>query len=338
MNNWHVLIITLLVFLLPAGCSSEKLKKKTETVTLQLKWLHQSQFAGYYMAKAKGYYAEEALDVVFIEGGNDVDLLKSLSSKKANFAIMSADSIIKWYSEGNDVKAISVLFQRSPLVFVAKTASRIHRPQDFIGKTIAVGDTEGGGFEEATIQFKAMMKRMNLDPDQSVIVPYAPDYEEFLAGKVDITPAYVLNGVQRLRSKGLQLNLIWPNDYGINFYSDTLATTSAFLEKNHDIAERFLRASLKGWRYAIEHTDESVEVALAYTENKDRAFQMRMFESLLPLVHTGEQPIGWIEPKIWQEMHDTLVEQGVLAAPTANVHNSYSPDILYKIYGKSPHR
>lgn len=330
-NRILYLAVLLSCFLLPA-CRQSPPEKPRDHVTLQLKWLHQAQFAGFYMAQEKGYYQDENLDVSFLEGGKDIDQCQRLISGKADLALSSAETLFLNRTEEHRMVALAVIYQRSAVVFAAKGQTQIRQPQDFVGKTIAVGGMEGGGFVEALVQFQALMKKMGLSNINYTITPYDPLYRDFYAGKVDITPTYLTAGAIKMRNRGIDLNLIWPGDYGIPFYSDTLMTTPEYLKKNRDVALRFLRASLKGWREAVENPDEAVDVTLKYTELKDRKVQKDMLEAQMPLVHTGEHPIGWMEPKIWQGIYTTLLEQGILQKPMDHPESVYTLDLLKGIY------
>lgn len=333
-NRLLVLVLFSLCLCQPA-CKPSPPAKPNDHVILQLKWLHQAQFAGFYMAQEKGYYADENLDVTFLEGGKDIDPCKQLCTGKADFAIVSAESVFAKQSDEPRVKATAVIYQRSPVVFAAKTASHISKPHDFAGKTIAVGDVEGGGFAEALIQFNTLMKKSGLSPSDYQTVAFDPLYKDFVSGKTDITPIYLTSGVIKLQNKGIDLDLIWPGDYGIPFYSDTMVTTEKYLQEKSDVALRFLRASMKGWRAAVENAEVAVEITMKYTANKDRKFQQDMLEAQMPLVHTGEHPIGWMEPNVWQSMHKILVEQGVLTQPVPDLQSIYTLDLLNALYGRS---
>lgn len=333
MANRIVILVFFLTSLMIPACTQPEPKKGKDPVTLQLKWLHQGQFAGFYMAKEKGYYTEENLNVTFLEGGKDVNPCERLCTGQADFAIASAESVFLKHTKNSNSKAVAVIYQRSPVVFVAKTESHIVRPRDFAGKTIAVNDVEGGGFSEALVQFNTLMKKTGLKPGDYRTVPYDPLFQDFLSGKADITPTYLTNEAIRLRNKGLKLNLIWPGDYGIPFYSDTLVTTDKFLREKPDIALRFFRASMKGWRDVVEQIEEAVEMTMKYTNNKDRTFQRDMIEAQMPLVHTGEHPIGWMEPEIWKSMYTLLVDQGIITKPVQELESVYSFDLLHALYG-----
>jgi NitT/TauT family transport system substrate-binding protein len=322
------LFLCILSNLMLSACTSEQPQIKKDTITLQLKWLHQAQFAGFYVAQEKGYYKEENLDVILLEGGKDINPCERLCTGKADFAVVSAESVFTKHTENNNVKAVAVIFQRSPVVFASKVKSHIIRPRNFAGKTIAVSDVEGGGFVEALIQFNALMKKTGLKPNDYRTVPYDPLYQDFLADKVDITPTYITSGAIKLRSMGIKLNLLWPGDYGIPFYSDTLVTTKRFLREKPDIALRFFRASMKGWKDVVEHVDEAIEITLKYTDNKERGFQRDMIETQMPFVHTGEHPIGWMEAEVWQSMYAILVDQGIIARPVQGLESVYTFDLL----------
>lgn len=328
------LLVLFLTTLMMIACTPPEPMKGKDPVTLQLKWLHSGQFSGFYMAKEKGYYTEENLDVTFLEGGKDINPCERLCTGKADFAIVSAESVFTKHSENSNVKAVAVIYQHSPVVFAAKASSQIARPRDFSGKTIAVSDVEGGGFCEALIQFNALMKKTGLNPSAYRKVPYDPLYKDFLSDKVDITPTYRVNGAIRLRTMGIQLNLIWPGDYGLPFYSDTLVTTDNYLREKPDIALRFFRATMKGWRDVVEQVEEAVEITMKYAVNSDRTFQRDMIEAQMPLVHTGEHPIGWMEPKIWRSMYTILVDQGIITKPVQDLESVYTFDLLYALYGR----
>jgi len=333
MKNQIAIFMFLAMSLVLASCSPPPPPEKPkEVVTLQLKWHHQVQFAGFYMAKERGYYAAENIEVNFLEGSKDVDMFERLRAGKADFAIVSGESVISRQAEDGPVKAVAVIYQRSPVVFVARTDANITRPQDFAGKTIAVGGVRGGGMGEALILFNTLMNKTGLQPSDYQTVPYDPFYEKFLSGQADITPVYIGNGVVQLRDKGLNLNIIWPGDYGIPFYSDTLAATAQYLQDHPDLALRFFRASLKGWKDVVEDADAAVKVTMPYVAEKDAVFQRKMADAQMPLVHTGEHPIGWMEPTIWQSMHRTLVAQGIVEKPVPDVAALYSLELLNAYY------
>lgn len=317
------------------GCETSQPPKTPDAVTLQLKWVNQAQFAGFYMAQEKGYYARENITVTFLEGGQGTDLSQNILSGKAQFGIMAPEDILIQRSQGKPLTAIATIYRRSAVVFVSLADSGIVRPSDFIGKTVASGDVSGSALDLA-LQLQALMKRLNLDIARVRVTPYDPAYTAFSNREIDVTPAYSTGGVIILRQMGLKLNLIWPSDYGIRFFSDTLVTTDQLIAQHPDLVTRFLRATLNGWQDAVEDYPKAVDTTLKYARIPDPVLQTAMMEAMLPLVHTGEDVIGWMKPEIWREMADLLSTQGLLAAPvdTGQVYTLRFLEDIYK--GETP--
>jgi NitT/TauT family transport system substrate-binding protein len=315
------------------SCASKAPQRPPDTVTLQLKWVHQAQFAGFYVAQEKGYYSRENIQINFLEGGPDIDIVQPVISGVADFGILSPDDILLSRSLGQPLTAISAIYRRSAVVFLSMADSGIKRPQDFMGKKIA--SLGSGGSNEFQKQLLAMIKELNLDPRGMEYLPYDSNYQTFLNGQVDITPAYATGGLIRLRQMGLKLNLIWPSDYGIRFYSDTLCAADRLVSANPALVTRFLRASLQGWQDAVEDYRSAVNVTLKYARDADPQLQAAMMEAMLPLIHTGEDHLGWMKPVVWQEMYDILNDQGFFARPFA-INEAYSLRFLDAVYGSQP--
>jgi len=326
----RIFLILMLVIAVIA-CKSQQAKRPPDEVTLQLKWVHQAQFAGFYMAQEKGYYAKENIKVIFLEGGQGIDIAQRVVSGQADFGVLAPEFIFIKRSQGAPLTAIAAVYRRSAVVFVAMADSGIVRPSDFIGKTVATGDP-GGSQKDFELQFYAMLKRLGLDVSKVKIVPYDPAYTAFYNGELEVTPCYSTGGLIKMRQKGLKLNLIWPNDYGIHFYSDTLTTADRLISEKPDLVTRFLRATLKGWQDAIEDYRQAVTVTLKYAQIKDPELQTAMMEAMLPLAHTGEDRIGWMKPERWEGMYEIMLEQRLLAKPF-DVNQAYSLRFLKEIYG-----
>ncbi|MFZ3049020.1 MAG: ABC transporter substrate-binding protein [Desulfatirhabdiaceae bacterium] len=320
------IILSLFLF----GCNTSQPPKAPDEVTLQLKWVHQAQFAGFYVAQEKGYYTEENIKITFLEGGPEIDLAQNILFGRAHFGVMAPEDILIQRSQGKPIKALAAIYRRSAVVFVALADSGIFRPSDFIGKTVASGNV-GGAARDFELQLYALMKRLNLDISGINMTSYDPKYIAFSKGQIDVTPAFSTGGVIKLRQKGLNLNLIWPSDYGIHFFSDTLVTTDSLIEKYPDLVTRFLRATLKGWQDAVEDYPKAVDITMKYARIADPLLQKAMMEAMLPLVHTGEDAIGWMKPEIWQGMANLMSIHGLLSSPI-DVNQAYTLRFLEEIH------
>jgi NitT/TauT family transport system substrate-binding protein len=320
-----LLIMTVLGVIGFSACAATKTPAGLTPVTFQLSWTHLSQFAGFYAAYQKGYYADEGLNVTFLEGGQNVDRWKSVLDGTAQFGIAGADEIILARSEGKPVRAISTIYRRSPVVFIALSGSGIKSPKDFVG--IKIRTTAN---TIATLH--SMTEQVGVSPNQYTEVANLPsDLDMFLTGEFPVWGVYVNGLVISAEQAGYQLNKIYPDDFGVHFYADTIFTTNDRIANNPDLVTRFVRASLKGWTYAVENPSEVPAMVQKVSPNTDAALELARMTSTLALVNTGEDHIGWMKPEIWSSMERTLRVQGLLAQPL-DVTQVYTMQFLDEIY------
>lgn len=324
------LLILLLCLPLLLGCPSSETTRPREELTLQLKWLHQAQFAGFYTARDNGLYAGNRLKVSFLEGGQEVEPTERLLSGKADFAVASPEEVLIQRSRGAPLKAIAAIYRHSAVVFAAREETGILRPADFPGHSLAIA-SKGKGIRDFELQFQAMMRRLQIDTSLVERTPYDPSYAGFFKGEVDITPTYYSGGLIKIRNQGLDPHLIWPADYGIRFYSDILVTTEGLIAKSPDLVRRFLQSSLQGWQEALGSSEETVKTILHYAGIKDQQLQAAMLESMLPLIHTGRGPIGAMEPGVWRDMYGAVNAAGLLRKPF-DVQEAYTLRFLRHVY------
>jgi len=315
---------------LSCGCQL-KPEQLPDEVTLQLKGVHQAQFAGYYLAQEKGYYSQENLRVTFLEGEKDLAIAQRVVYGQADFAVIAPESILTARSQGLPVTAIAAIYRQSPIVYVALTDLGIKRPRDFLGMTVATLDASGSQ-QDFQLQFYIMMKRLGLDISKMKLIAWDPNYATFYDGEAQITSCYSSGSLFTMRQKGLKLNLIWPGDYGAYFYSDMVVTREGLIAENPGLTARFLRATLRGWQDAIEDYQGAVPVILKYARDKDPQLQAAMMEAQLPLVHTGEDHIGWMKAEDWQAMYKLLQDYGLLTKPF-DINQAYTMRFLKEIYG-----
>ena len=322
--------VLLLAMAVLAACKPQEVQKPPDEVIVQLKWVHQAQFAGFYAADKKGFYAEENIDVTLNPGGvhiPPVTMIANLVSGKSAFAIVGGDQLLAARFGGEPVVAIAVVFRRNPYVYVSLKGSGIERPQDLVGKTVMVAP-------DAEIQHQALLHKLGIAPDAIEQIPYERDVTPLVTGQIDAHTVYRTGTGLAFDETGHELNWIWVDDYGIRFYADTIITSEELIRQNPDLVERFLRATLKGWRYAIENPTEAVDMTLQYDPTLTRDRQVRMAETQAPLVHTGEDQIGWMRAEVWQGMHDILLEQGLLDEPL-DLDEAFTVQFLKEIYGET---
>ncbi len=244
----------------------------------------------------------------------------------AQFGEANPDALLAARADGKPLRAIAVVYRRSPGVYMALASSGITRPQDLIGKKIQLSP-------RGIPLLRAMLARVGVRPDQYTTVDSTPDLAPFFTGQVDVRSVFLTNEVLTAREQGYKVNLISPDDYGIHFYADTIFTTDDLITKNPDLVRRFLRATLKGWTYAVEHVNEVGPMVLKYKPNADAKHETAFMNASLPLINTGEDFIGWMKPEAWLGMEKTLRDQGVLTKPV-DATQVYTLQFVQEIYKK----
>lgn len=321
--------ILLFVLSLPFGlvsCAPTKSPPPLTPLTVQLSWTHQAEFAGLYAAEQLGFFAEEGLQVSFLEGGAEVDFIAPVTDGRAQFGIAQPADVILARAQNKPVKSIAAIYRRSPIVFFARSDSGITKPTDFIGKTIRSTRT-------VDLTLRAMMARVGITPDQYKTEYLPSDLSLFESGDVPVWSGFINVFVLEIQQAGFSLNIIFPDDYGIHFYGDVLITTDDLILENPDLVLRFTRAALRGWRYTVENPETVGAFVQEYNPSADPEQEVDKMTASIPLVNTGEDFIGWMTPEVWVAMEQTLREQGLLNEPL-EVEQVYTRQFLEEIYRK----
>lgn len=265
--NFRTFLSFLMLFSTSVIADDEPLEK----VRLQLKWFSSFQFAGYYMALEKGYYAQSGLDVEIIERNPAKNNILQVVDGDTEYGV--ADSAVLLYrAQGKPLKILASIFQHSPLIFISKKDSGIFSPYEMQGKIISYQQ----GLDDAP--FLATLKQANLNEADYRYAPLDFSNEEFIRGDVDVISGYLSNQPYIMKEQGIEINIINPLNYGVDFYGDNLFTTEQELALHPKRAKAFLEASLKGWKYALEHKDETI-IALRSKYNTMRSVEHLIYEA-----------------------------------------------------------
>ncbi|MBI4609045.1 MAG: ABC transporter substrate-binding protein [Candidatus Rokubacteria bacterium] len=320
-HRWKLAIAVSLLLLVALGAENGTGAQTPETVTVQLKWHHQTQFAGNYVADKKGFYAKEKLVVEnrpWKVGAPSP--AEQVVSGAATFGITSHTQFLVDRGRGVPVVAIAAIYQKSPVGFFALKRSGIKHPKDFTGKAVAFAPTH-------EMHLRAVMKRLGLDFASVRRAPYSFDLTPFYKGEVPVWAGYVMNQPVDARLAGHEVTVIFPDDYGVHTYDDIIFTSEDVIRRNPALVERWLRATLRGWRHAIENPEEACEITLKADPTLKRDKQMAMLLASIPLIHTGQYPIGWMTREVWEEAMEIMLEQKILSRSLA-VEKAYTTRFL----------
>ncbi len=301
-----------------------------EPVTLQLKWFHQFQFAGYYAAVSKGFYAEEGLDVELVEGAIDRPPDQIVLEGKADFGIHDGGDLLFNRLQGRPLVAVAAIFQHSPYVIISKRSTGFHHPSDLVGQTIPITQDQGSAQILAMLRHEGVKVNSVFDTAPVHFVQHTWDFSPLIDEKIKAMAAYSIDLPSMQRRYQVDLVAMKPLDYGVDFYGDTLFTSTDYLNAHPDRVERFRRASLRGWDYALEHQEEMATLIQTLTS----ARQTRPTHQDLLDEATGMQElilqqlveIGHLNPGRWEKMAKTYLELGLVSAINNLEGFTYSPD------------
>jgi NitT/TauT family transport system substrate-binding protein len=315
------------------GGGSPSASAQMTSVRLQLQWAPQAQFAGYFAAKEKGYYADEGLDVTLLDGGPDVvPQVVGSASNGPEFTISWVPKVLeaRESADGSDLVDIAQVFQRSGTLSVSWKDSNITSPSDFEGKK--VGAWGFGNEFEVTAAARAVGLEEGVDYTK-VTQPF--DMSLLLNREIDVAEAMIYNEyAQVLEAENpdtgdlyqpSDLNVINYNDVGTAMLQDAIFARAAWLAQsgNTDVATRFLRASFKGWIYCRDHADDCVQYTINAGSTLGAGHQKWMMNEINALVWPSPNGIGMMDPALWQQTVDISVESGIIsAAPPAEAYRT----------------
>lgn len=298
---YFFLIISILLFPISQSVA-------VENVTLQLKWTHQFQFAGYYAAIEKGYYNQKGLDVSLVEGKPGQNEIDEVVSGRANFGVGMADILLARF-KGQSVVVLANIFQHSPSVILTMKESMISSPQDLFGKKIMMVP----GYKSAELQ--AMLVNEGISIDKVTILKPTWKLDDLIDGRVSAMASYISSAPYFLKKKNLSYVIIPPTSYGIDFYGDNLFTSEQEIKHHPNRVRAFREASIKGWQYAMENPEEIIDIILlkyaSGKENITKDFLINEASVYQNLILPDFVKIGHINPGRWKHIADTYVKLGM---------------------------
>jgi NitT/TauT family transport system substrate-binding protein len=330
-------LVALLVLLMLAGCvapggapAAEEGAADTDAaaesaaltpVRLQLQWVTQSQFAGYYAALEQGYYAEEGLDVTILEGAVEIVPQQVVAAGEAEFGIAWVPKVLASREQGADLVNIAQIFQRSGTLQVGWADAGITSVEDWAGKRIG---TWGFGNEWEVF---AALRKAGIEPDdpsQVTIVQQPFDMSLLLNREIDMAQAMTYNEYAQLLEatnpetgelyQPEDFTVINYNDVGTAMLQDHIFARESWLaeEGNEEIAVRFLRASFKGWIFCRDNLDECVNIVLDNGPTLGEGHMRWQLNEVNDLIWPSPQGIGMMDEAQYQQTVDISTEFAVL--------------------------
>jgi NitT/TauT family transport system substrate-binding protein len=339
------LLVTAAAFVvIAAGCSSGPASQAPAVkIRLQLQWFPQAQFAGYFAAKDKGFYAAEGLDVTILPGAVDIVPATVVAGGNAEFGISWVPKMLASRESGADVQVIGQVFQRSGTTQIAWKGSNITKPTDWKGKKVG---TWGFGNEA---ELYAAMRKVGLDPAKAsdvTIVSQDFTMNAFLNKQIDAAQAMTYNEyAQVLEAKNpatgqlyqpSDIDVITMESAGTAMLQDAIFASQAWLKQggNEDVAVRFLRASFKGWQYCRDNVADCVDIVLKADAKLPKGHQTWQLNEINALIWPSPNGIGVMDDAAYKQTVQVAIDGKIIKGqPTDGYRNDLAQKALQSLGG-----
>jgi class 3 adenylate cyclase/ABC-type nitrate/sulfonate/bicarbonate transport system substrate-binding protein len=275
-----------------------------DQVSLQLKWKHQFQFAGYYAAVEKGFYRDNGLEVSLREGGPGIDVGLEVAKGAADFGVCTTSVLVNSAERANNV-VLGVIFQHSAAIILVPHRAGIHAVSELKGH--ALMDAPGSD------DIAAMLKHEGVGYADLPRITHSGNPRDLLSGKADAMVAYSTNEPYLFDEYGTPYLAFSPRAYGFDFYGDNLCTSKRQIAAHPERAAAFRVASLRGWAYALAHKEEIVDlIRRRYSAQKSQ--KALLFEAARTelLIEPHLTAIGHQSAARWKAIARAYVDLGML--------------------------
>jgi NitT/TauT family transport system substrate-binding protein len=276
------------------------------TVTLAMGFIPNVQFAPFYVAVEKGYFAEEGLDVHF-DYGMEHDLLKLVGTDEMQFVVGSGDQVIMARNQGLPVVYVMNWYRRFPVAVAS--LEPIRQPQDLIGHDIGIPGFYGASY----IGWQAMVGAANIDPaDVNLVSIGYTQVESLTTGQVDAAVVYAMNAPVQLRQQGYEVSVLAVADY-IDFVSNGLITNEKTIAEEPGLVRSVIRAALRGLRDTLDDPDAAFVTCRRYVPEIDEEsapLQRAVLEASLDFWRADH--LGHSDPAAWEASQTFMLQIGMI--------------------------
>ena len=285
-----------------------------EPISIRLKWVAQAQFAGIYVAKAKGFYSEAGLDATINPGGPNINVETLVASGADTFGVASGtEGTLYAREKGLPLVCIGMSQQMTPFAFVTYSGSGINSVKDFKGKKVAVW------FTGPQYTLYSVLAHEGVAQSDVQIVSQPFSMQPFIDKQYDVATVTLYNELNTLHEQGINnIKLFLPDDSGVTTQQDSLVTSEKMIKEKPQVVQAFLDATLKGWKYSFEHKAEAVDIVLAAGSGLERKHQELMLDEIDKVMTAklgSSEGLGAIDIKAISAVQDSLVQFKALKSP-----------------------
>jgi len=313
-------VLALLTFFILMVAS--RIQGPEDEVKIRLKWLANAGFIGELYADNYGIYVEEGLDVKVLPGGPEKDAIRDLELGNVQFAVASADQVIRALAKGADIVVLAQIYQKNPVQWIYRRRGdkKYETTKDLVGAK--VGITIGDNDE---MIMKALLRLDGVNEDALDLVSVKYSFAKFVTGELDLFPVYVnTQGVTLERDLDREqesVDFFDPEANGVSFVANSLVTSGRLMKAKPKLVESFVTATLRGWATALDPNNEAltlkalerhVEMTTGGSVEEFRKELVQQIRRTRKLVVIEGRPIGRIDSAAWRQTEEIMVRQGLV--------------------------
>lgn len=330
--SWNTTLpIIALLAILVAACApgiQPAAPKVKDKVSVRLGWKAAGQFAPTIVAKAKGFFDEEGLDVEVNEGTGSYAVVQAINANSDTFGIVTADAVALGVQQGMTVRSLASIVQKSPSGIAYRKDDGIQKPKDFEGKTLGLPEALA-----TSKQIQLFLKLQGADMNKVTVLNLDPAvvYQSWLSKRIHGYGAFINDTYVPAQMDEPNAQLMLLADYGLNVLNLGIAATTQTIQNQPDMVRRFVRANLRGAKFSKEQIDESADIIVqAYPALRKEVVreQVRRTGDLMESAATKQGGLGYQGKADWEETDKVLADIGLLKQRAPNVETYYTNDFL----------
>lgn len=320
MKKIFLLFFVLVFFLGSYWFRLQYRKSGLEPFVVRLGWVNQAQFAAFYVAKEKGFYEKEGLDVQLIEADQDVNQVEEIAQAKVDASIMEAHQVLGSGDNIDSLLAVAAIYQTNPHVLAARADSGIKEIKDFAGKTVGFS----GGKSEGSALFESFLSQKLSSPVKFVELGFNT-VDDFKNKRADVIDLYRIDQPYLASKEGIELTLFPLEAYGFHTFGDLVVLNRDATNLNPERSHSFVHATIRGLDYALEHPEETIDISLKYSSGSyaDRAYQEHIFYESIPLIRGEGKTLGVMDLLPWKTLFEAMRKAGAVSSDL-NVEELYT--------------
>ncbi len=297
-----------------------------DNVSLRLDWVIGAEHAPIFLAKEKGFFKDEGIDVTILPGEGSTVVVKLVGNKSNDFGYATADQILMAHAKGLPIASTAVILQDTPAAIAFPKDKPIAKLEDLYGKRL--------GTQIKSVvdkQWEAVARIHHIDRSKITEIPSDRVVAQaMMAGKLDAAVVFFFNDALLMQAKGFPTGWLMFSDLGLKVYSTSLTVHEDVIKQNPGLVRRFTKAFVKGWTYSKAHPDEALAIFLKANPNVDPTYAKLKLPAVLGLTESADvkkNGLGHSTKAGWEAMQKALIGMKLMDAPI-DVTKVFTNDFL----------